>query len=41
MGPFDFSVNVPEFADKLKLELKPAVLLDEEVIYEGQWRDGR
>ena len=35
MGSFDFQAAIPEGIDQSRLELRPAVMLDEEVIYEG------
>jgi hypothetical protein len=40
MGPFNFQVEIPTGVNQNMLEMRPAVLLDEEVIYEGEWRKG-
>jgi len=40
MGPFDFSLNPPHDIRYPSLEQRPAVMVDEEVIYEGQWVKG-
>ncbi len=36
MGPFDFSITSID-TDNDTLEQRPAVMVDDEVIYEGQW----
>ena len=40
MGPFDFQIYVPPEIDLSNLEMRPAIMIEDEVIYEGEWRKG-